>query len=98
MSQDNLRRVVLRGTTSRQRRRSSHRADLPYAISHGFHTVLEGILTARITVMLAGLRDDYGDRSLWWFLDVPFEETLTRAHHEAAGFHYAQGRTGAVVA
>lgn len=80
VSQDNLRRVVLRehdqpaaanigliGLTCR------------YAISHGFHTVLEGILySAHYGEMLAGLRDDYGDRSFWWFLDVPFEETLTR--------------------
>jgi hypothetical protein len=28
--------------------------------------------------MLAGLRAEYGDRSSWWYLDVPFEQTLQR--------------------
>jgi hypothetical protein len=80
VSQDNLRRVVLRehdrpgaanigliGLTCR------------YAIDAGFCTVLEGILySAHYGEMLAGLRADYGDRSSWWYLDVPFEQTLVR--------------------
>jgi hypothetical protein len=80
VSLDNLRRIVLRehdrpqaanigliGLTCR------------YALGHGFHTVLEGILySAHYGEMLAGLREEYGDRSSWWFLDVPFEETVAR--------------------
>jgi hypothetical protein len=80
VGQDNLRRVVLRehdrpaaanigliGLTCR------------YALDCGFHTVLEGILySAHYGEMLAGLRAQYGDRSSWWYLDVPFEQTVGR--------------------
>ena len=80
VSQDNLRRVVLRehdrpeaanigliGLTCR------------YALDCGFHAVLEGILySAHYGQMLAGLRQDYRDRASFWFLDVPFEETVRR--------------------
>jgi predicted kinase len=80
VSQDNIRRVVLRehdrpgganigllGLTCR------------YAIGAGFCTVLEGILcSAHYGQMLAGLRAEYGDRSSWWYVDVPFEQTLQR--------------------
>jgi predicted kinase len=80
ISQDNIRRVVLRehdrpgavniGLISLTCR---------YALGAGFCTVLEGILcSAHYGEMLAELRGEYGDRSSWWYLDVPFEETLTR--------------------
>lgn len=80
VSQDTLRREVLR------------ERDVPgaaniglidltvrHALEHGFHTVLEGILyVAHYGDMLAGLLADYGDRAHCYYLDVPFEETLSR--------------------
>lgn len=80
VGQDNLRRVVLR---ERDRPGAANVGLIGltcrYALDHGFHTVLEGILySAHYGEMLAGLRADYGDRSSWWYLDIPFEETLTR--------------------
>ncbi|MFE2041208.1 AAA family ATPase [Streptomyces sp. NPDC059477] len=50
-----------------------------HALAHGFHTVLEGILSvAHYGDMLARLLADHRDRSHWLYLDVPFEETLAR--------------------
>jgi hypothetical protein len=80
VSQDNLRRVVLR----------EH--DLPgganiglinltarHAISHGFHTIVEGILRAdHYGAMLAALIADHASQCHAYYLDVPFEETLRR--------------------
>lgn len=80
VGQDNLRRVVLRdrdvpgapnigliGMTAR------------YAIEHGFHVVLEGILRSdRYTRMLMDLRADHAGQSFFYYLDVPFSETLER--------------------
>lgn len=80
VSQDTLRRDVLR------------ERDVPgaaniglidltvrHALEHGFHTVLEGILyVSHYGDMLAGLLADYGDRAHCFYLDVPFEDTLTR--------------------
>ncbi|MFJ3670562.1 AAA family ATPase [Streptomyces sp. NPDC090106] len=80
VGQDVLRREVL------------HERDIPgganiglidltvrHALSHGFHTVLEGILhTSRYGDMLAGLFADHPGRSHCFYLDVPFDETLAR--------------------
>ena len=80
VSQDNLRRVVLR-EHDRPEAANIGLIDLTcrYALSRGFHTVLEGILySGHYGEMLAGLRAEYEDRSSWWFLDVPFEETVAR--------------------
>jgi hypothetical protein len=80
VSQDNLRRVVLR----------EH--DVPgganiglidlttrYAIGAGFHVVLEGILPAEhYGGMLARLLADYSGQCHAYYLDVPFAETLSR--------------------
>ncbi|GGK00585.1 hypothetical protein GCM10011583_35040 [Streptomyces camponoticapitis] len=50
-----------------------------YALEHGFHTVLEGILyVAHYGDMLAGLVADYPRRSHCFYLDVPFQQTLER--------------------
>ncbi|MFE4666953.1 kinase [Streptomyces sp. NPDC056716] len=50
-----------------------------HALEHGFHTVLEGILSvAHYGDMPALLLADHRDRSHWFYLDVPFEETLAR--------------------
>jgi hypothetical protein len=46
------------------------------------HTVIDGILyAAHYGDMLAGLRDDHRGTSHFYYLDVPFEETLLR--HQA---------------
>ena len=80
VGQDNLRRVVLR------------ERDIPgganiglidltvrHAMDNGFHTVLDGILYAdHYGEMLAQLLADYRTRSHWYYLDVPFEETVAR--------------------
>lgn len=50
-----------------------------YALDHGFHTVLEGILrTDYYGEMLTALHRDYADRSHFFYIDVSFEETLRR--------------------
>ncbi|MBB5777675.1 kinase [Nonomuraea jabiensis] len=50
-----------------------------YALDHGHHVILEGILTAcRYAPMLQALREDFPGRSRFFYLDVPFEETLRR--------------------
>ncbi|MEV2192082.1 AAA family ATPase [Streptomyces phaeochromogenes] len=80
VSQDTLRRDVLR------------ERDIPgganiglieltvrHALEHGFHTVLEGILyVAHYGEMLARLLADHPNRTHGFYLDVPFEETLSR--------------------
>jgi predicted kinase len=80
VGQDNLRRVVLR------------ERDVPgganiglidtvarYALSHGFHVIIDGILNAdRYGTMLDALRRDHRGISRFYYLDVPFEETMRR--------------------
>ncbi|MCX5387245.1 AAA family ATPase [Streptomyces sp. NBC_00083] len=80
VGQDNLRKVVLR------ERDVAGGANIGlidltvrHALEHGFHTVLEGILcTQHYGDMLKGLLADYTARAHCFYLDVPFEETLTR--------------------
>ncbi|WP_405498347.1 kinase [Streptomyces sp. NBC_00096] len=80
VGQDNLRRVVLRerdvpgaanigliGSVAR------------YALDHGFHVIVEGILYAdRYGPMLDALRRAHRGRTHFYYFDVPFEETLRR--------------------
>ncbi|WP_316529624.1 AAA family ATPase [Kitasatospora brasiliensis] len=80
VGQDNLRRTVLR------------ERDLPgaaavglvdtvarYALDHGFHTVVEGIMAAeRYGPMLARLAAQHRGLSRLYYLDVPFAETVRR--------------------
>ncbi|MCG5213081.1 AAA family ATPase [Streptosporangium soli] len=50
-----------------------------HALDHGYHVILEGILTAsRYEEMLAGLHRDHAGRTCFFYLDVPFGETLRR--------------------
>lgn len=80
VGQDNLRRVVLRdrdvlgapniGLIAMTAR---------YALAHGFHVVIEGILYAdRYGPMLMDLYADHAGDSFFYYLDVPFTETLKR--------------------
>jgi adenylate kinase family enzyme len=94
VGQDNLRRVVLRekdvpggasigliGLTAR------------YALGHGFHVVVDGILSAdHYADMLEALRHDHQGRSWFYYLDVPFEETMVRhaTRPQAAEFGLAE--------
>src|SRR5215469_14862399 len=80
VGQDNLRRVVLRehdrpnaanigliGLTAR------------YALDHGFHVIVEGILNAsHYAAMLAALIAAHRGVTRCYYLDVPFEQTLAR--------------------
>jgi 8-oxo-dGTP pyrophosphatase MutT (NUDIX family)/predicted kinase len=88
VSQDNLRRIVLRehdapgaanigliDITARHARR------------RGFHVIVEGILRARhYGSMLTALISDYPGSAYTYYLDVPFDETLRR--------HAAKPRAG----
>ena len=50
-----------------------------YALDHGYHVVLDGILSAdRYGTMLAGLRRDHLGPSCFYYLDVSLDETLRR--------------------
>ncbi|MEV6950453.1 kinase [Streptomyces sp. NPDC051183] len=80
VAQDNLRREVL------------HERDTPgaanigligsvarYGLDHGFHVIVEGILYAdRYGPMLDALRRAHRGSTHFYYLDVPFEETLRR--------------------
>jgi hypothetical protein len=86
VGQDNLRRVVLRehdrpnaanigliGLTAR------------YALDHGFHVIVEGILYAdHYAAMLAGLIAAHRGVTRCYYLDVPFEQTLLLSGFEAS--------------
>lgn len=50
-----------------------------HALDHGFHVVVEGILSAdRYGRMLTGLAADHRGRSHLYYLDVDFDETVRR--------------------
>lgn len=50
-----------------------------YSLDHGYHVVLDGILSAdRYEPMLAGLGRDYLGASWFYYLDVSLDETLRR--------------------
>ncbi|MET8308252.1 kinase [Micromonospora sp. NPDC005173] len=80
VEQDYLRRILLR-----ERDKPGGAAPaligqtVRFALDHGYHVVLEGILhTSRYRSMLAGLRDGHLGRSLFCYLDVSLPETLRR--------------------
>ncbi|KAA5831798.1 kinase [Saccharopolyspora hirsuta] len=50
-----------------------------YALDHGYHVIVEGILSAeRYTAMLTQLADDHRGATWFYYLDVPFAETVRR--------------------
>lgn len=80
VGQDNLRRVVLR---ERDRPGASNIGLIDtvarYALDAGYHVVVEGILYAdRYGEMLETLAGDHRGVSRYYYLDVPFAETLIR--------------------
>jgi chloramphenicol 3-O-phosphotransferase len=80
VGQDNLRRVVLRERdTPDGANIGLIDAVARYALDHGYHVVVEGILyAAHYGPMLDALRKDHRGRTHLFYLDVPFEETLRR--------------------
>ncbi|WP_433435403.1 AAA family ATPase [Nonomuraea sp. CA-141351] len=53
-----------------------------YSLGHGHHVILEGILTAsRYAVMLDDLRREHHGLAAFFYMDIPWEETLRR--HES---------------
>jgi predicted kinase len=80
VAQDNLRRIVLR-ERDRPGGANIGLIDLTarYALDHGFHVVLEGILYAdRYGTMLRDLVRAHQGLTRCYYLDVPFEETVLR--------------------
>jgi hypothetical protein len=50
-----------------------------YALDHGYHVIVEGILHAeRYAGMLDELADDHRGTTTFYYLDVSFEESLDR--------------------
>ena len=50
-----------------------------HALSRNFHTVVEGIFpTVRYAEMLARLARQYAGPSYFYYLDIPFDETVRR--------------------
>lgn len=67
-----------------------------YALDHGYHVVLDGILDAgRYGAMLRGLHADHAGRSAFYYFDVPFDETVrrhaTRPQRDAFGAEEMRG-------
>jgi adenylylsulfate kinase-like enzyme len=96
VSQDTLRRVVLRELDA-PGGANIGLIDLTarYAVSRGFHVIVEGILRAdHYGEMLTALIGDHPGRAFAYFLDVPFDETLRRhaAKAEAAAYGEAEMR------
>jgi hypothetical protein len=92
VSQDNLRRVVLR----------EH--DIPggpnislidltarHALQSGFHVLVEGILRAdHYGAMLTTLIGDHASQAFAYYLDIPLEETLRRHQHKTEALKYGE--------
>jgi predicted kinase len=80
VGQDNLRRVVLR-EHDKPNAANIGLIDLTarYALDHGFHVIVEGILYAsHYGDMLTALCEDHQGVTRLYYLHVPFEETLRR--------------------
>ncbi|MFE2283371.1 AAA family ATPase [Streptomyces sp. NPDC059443] len=80
VGQDTLRRVVLRERDTPGAANIGLIGSVArYALDHGFHVIVEGILYAdRYGPMLDALRRAHRGRTHFYYLDVPFEETVRR--------------------
>lgn len=96
VGQDNLRRVVLRERDTPGAANIGLIGSVArYALDHGFHVIVEGILYAdRYGPMLDALRRAHSGQTHFYYLDVPFEETLRRhaGKPQAAEFGEAEMR------
>lgn len=94
VGQDHLRRVVLR---EREAAGGAHIGliDLVarFAARSGYHVIVDGILRAEVYAeMLDRLRRDHEGRAYFYYLHVPFDETMRRhaARPQAAEFGRAE--------
>ncbi|MCP2014082.1 putative kinase [Deinococcus sp. HSC-46F16] len=80
VEQDDLRRILLREHDVPGGKNIELIAlNVRYALEHGYHVVLEGILTARhYGPMLERLHREHGEASHFYRFDLPFEETVRR--------------------
>ncbi|MFD5148784.1 AAA family ATPase [Streptomyces sp. NPDC058401] len=80
VGQDNLRRVVLRERDTPGAANIGLIGSVArYALDHGFHVIVEGILYAdRYGPMLDALCRAHRGPTHFYYLDVPFDETLRR--------------------
>jgi len=97
VSQDNIRRTILR---DRDRPGTPNIGLIDhvarYALGHGFHVVVEGILdSGRYGPMLTRLRADHPGPSHFYYLDVSLPETIRRhaTRPQAAEFTAADMRS-----
>lgn len=76
VGQDNLRRIVLRERDVPGGANIGLIAEVArYALDHGFHVIIDGILRAdAYGAMLGALHRDHRGLSRFYYLDVPFEE------------------------
>jgi ADP-ribose pyrophosphatase YjhB (NUDIX family) len=92
VSQDNLRRVVLRehdvpGGANIELMDQTAR----FALSRGYHTIVEGIFNAdHYGATLTALISDHPGRAFAYFLDVPFPETLRRHATKTGTLKYGE--------
>ena len=62
-----------------------------FAISRGYHTVVEGIFNAdHYGAMLTALISDHPGHAFAYFLDVPFPETLRRHATKTGTLNYGE--------
>ena len=62
-----------------------------YTLDHRMHTIIDGILySAHYGDILAALRDDHCGTSHFYYLDVPFEETIRRHATKAQASEYGR--------
>uniref|UniRef100_A0AAU2K451 AAA family ATPase n=1 Tax=Streptomyces sp. NBC_00049 TaxID=2903617 RepID=A0AAU2K451_9ACTN len=80
VAQDNLRREVLRERDTPGAANIGLIGSVArYALDHGYHVIVEGILYAdRYGPMLDALRRAHRGTTRLYYMDVPFEETLRR--------------------
>jgi chloramphenicol 3-O-phosphotransferase len=92
VGQDNLRRIVLR-EHDQPNAANIGLIDLTarYALDHGFHVIVEGILCAsHYGDMLTALCADHRGATRLYYLHVPFEETLRRHATKPEATNYGE--------
>ncbi len=97
VGQDNLRRVVLR-EHDKPNAANIGLIDLTarYALDHGFHVIVEGILYAsHYGDMLTALTADHRGTTRLYYLHVPFEETLRRHATKPQATEYGKAEMSA---
>jgi len=97
VGQDNLRRVVLR-EHDKPNAANIGLIDLTarYALDHGFHVIVEGILHAsHYGDMLTTLRADHLGATRLYYMHVPFDETLRRHATKPQATEYGEAEMSA---